>query len=201
MRRITVMLLTIELIFFLLGLTVVAQEKATAEKAAPAVVVHKYVGSQGCKMCHNSPAQGEQYNKWAASPHSKAFDILATPNALEVGKKLGIDKPQESAKCLVCHETGFSAPADQKQASFKPTEGVGCEVCHGPGSDYMAMKVMRDKTAAIAAGLVIPDEKVCVGCHNEKSPTYKKFVFADAVKIIAHPIPNKTPESAVPEAK
>ena len=32
-------------------------------------------------------------------------------------------------------------------------------------------------------------EKECVKCHNEESPTYKKFVFAEKVKMVAHPVP------------
>jgi hypothetical protein len=165
-----------------------AQEKA----AEPVKVVHKYVGAAKCKICHNSPAKGEQYKKWSDSKHSKAFEVLGTPEALEVGKKAEVEKPQESDKCLVCHVIGFSAPAAAKDSTFTQTEGVGCEACHGPGSAYKDMKVMKDRAAAIAAGLNIPDEKTCLGCHNEKSPTYKEFVYADAVKLIAHPYPPKT---------
>jgi hypothetical protein len=162
-----------------------AQEKA-AEKP-----VHKFVGAAKCKMCHNTPAQGEQYKKWSESKHSKAFEALATPAALEVGKKLGVEKPQESPKCLGCHVAGYAAPAEAKDAAFTNAEGIGCEGCHGPGSDYKAMSVMKNKEAAIAAGLILPDEKLCKTCHNETSPTYKAFVFADAAKLIAHPIPPK----------
>jgi hypothetical protein len=174
---------------FVFSSLLMAQEKAAAPEKTPVKAEHKYVGAAKCKMCHNSPAKGEQFKKWTDSKHSKAFETLASPAALEVGKKLSIDKPQESDKCLGCHVTGFSAPATVKAATFAQTEGVGCEACHGPGSDYMAMKVMKDKPAALAAGLNIPNEKTCIGCHNDKSPTYKTFVFADFLKQIAHPIP------------
>jgi len=175
------------MVLFALTMTViaVAQEKA-AEKP-----VHKYIGAAKCKMCHNTPAQGEQFKKWSESKHAKAFEVLASPEALEVGKKLGVEKPQESPKCLGCHVTGFSAPAEAKEATLTSAEGVGCEGCHGPGSDYKAMSIMKSKEASVAAGLIIPDEKLCKTCHNETSPTYKAFVFADAAKLIAHPIPPK----------
>jgi hypothetical protein len=39
--------------------------------------------------------------------------------------------------------------------------------------------------------MIIPDEKLCIGCHNEESPTYKEFNYAEAVKQIAHPRPAK----------
>lgn len=160
-----------------------AQEKAAAK------ATHKYIGAAKCKMCHNTPAQGEQFKKWTESKHSKAFEVLASPEALEVGKKAGVEKPQESEKCLVCHVTGFAAPAEAKDATFAYSEGVGCEACHGAGSDYKAMSVMKNKEASIAAGMVVPDEKLCKTCHNENSPTYKPFVFADAFKLIAHAKP------------
>jgi hypothetical protein len=188
MKKTAVILMSIGLMLFLMSTIVTAQEKPAAEgKAAPAKVVHKYIGSTKCKMCHGA-STGNQYKIWADSKHAKAYEALGTQEADSVGMKLGVERPQESDKCLVCHVTGFSAPTEAKAATFDKSEGVGCEACHGPGSDYMSMKVMKDKPTAIAAGLIVPNEKTCVGCHNEKSPTYKTFVMADFVKKIAHPI-------------
>src|SRR5665647_3135897 len=31
---------------------------------------HEYIGAAKCKMCHNKSATGEQYKKWADSPHA-----------------------------------------------------------------------------------------------------------------------------------
>jgi hypothetical protein len=194
MKKIAVIFMMIGLIAFIIGTVATAQEKAAEQKAAPAKIIHKYVGSAKCKICHNSPAKGEQYKKWSESAHAKAFEILASEKAIAVGKTLAVDKPQESDKCLVCHVTAFGVPADQKDVGFNQIEGVGCEVCHGPGSDYKDMKIMKDKAAAMGAGLLIPDVKTCLNCHNEKSPTYRKFVFADAAKLIAHPIPREAPK-------
>jgi hypothetical protein len=190
MKKIAVLLMSIAILMLVVSAVALAQEKA----APPAKVVHKFVGATKCKMCHNSPAKGDQFKIWSGSKHAKAFEVLATAEADSVAKKLGVDKPQTSDKCLGCHLTGFAAPADAKAATYSATEGVGCEACHGPGSDYMAMSVMKDKKAAIAAGLVIPDEKTCVTCHNDKSPTYKTFVMADFLKKIAHPIPKAKTE-------
>ena len=199
MKRIAVVLMMMVLVFFVFNMMAMAQEKTEkpmakqmTKEAMAKMPMHKYVGSQTCKMCHNTEASGMQYDKWMASPHAKAYAVLADSAAIEVGKKLGVDKPQENAHCLECHVTGYGAPAEQKEATLKMAEGVGCEVCHGPGSDYKSMAIMKDKAKAMEAGLVMPTEKTCVdNCHNEKSPTYKTFVFADAAKIIAHPIPAK----------
>lgn len=160
----------------------------TALNAAAQAPAHKVVGAEKCKMCHQGPAKGNQFQIWTASNHAKAYATLATPEALEAGKKLGIAEPQKDEKCLSCHATAnfLKAPAD---VSYKVEEGVGCEACHGPGSDYKAMAVMKDRAKAVAAGMVVPDEKTCLQCHNEKSPTYKPFNFAEMSKKIAHPAP------------
>lgn len=159
---------------------------AAAFAQAPA---HTIVGAEkGCKMCHQGVAKGDQFKIWSESSHAKAFATLATPEAIEVGKKLGIAEPQKDPKCLECHTTKAFLKAEAGPA-YVEAEGVGCEGCHGAGSDYKAMAVMKDRAKAVAAGMVVPDEKTCVKCHNEKSPTYKPFKFAEAVKVIAHPKP------------
>jgi hypothetical protein len=112
-----------------------------------------YMGAEKCgKMCHKV-----EYNSWLETKHAKAWDSL---------------KPEEQAKeeCASCH-----------QAS-KEFKGVQCESCHGPGADYGKLAVMKDPAKAKAAGLLHPDEKTCKKCHNEKSPHYKGFNFAEMVK-------------------
>lgn len=160
---------------------------AAAFAQAPA---HLIVGAEKgqCKMCHQGVAKGDQFKIWSESSHAKAFATLATPEAIEAGKKLGIAEPQKDPKCLECHTTKGFLKAGTGPA-YVEAEGVGCEACHGAGSDYKAMAVMKDRAKAVAAGMVVPDEKTCVKCHNEKSPTYKPFKFAEAVKVIAHPKP------------
>jgi len=118
---------------------------------------------------------------------------LTSPAALEIAKKKGIADPAKDAACVKCHDTAFGVAAAQLAPTFKPGEGVGCESCHGPGSDYKTMQVMKDvkagKVKAESVGLVIPDEKTCVKCHNSESPTFKSFNFAEYSKKIAHPTP------------
>jgi hypothetical protein len=159
----------------------------------------KYVGATKCKVCHMSEKSGKAYPIWEKSAHAKAYATLATQEALEIGKKMGIENPQKSDKCLVCHVTGFTADKALKDTTLTLAEGVSCEACHGPGSDYKAMSIMKDRAKAVAAGLLIPNEKTCLTCHNEKSPTYKPFKFAEMNKQIAHMIPKATP--AAPTTK
>ncbi len=64
---------------------------------------------------------------------------------------------------MACHSTGTTAKGER-------LTGVQCEVCHGPGSDYKKMSIMKDREQAVANGLLIPDEKTCLACHNENVP-------------------------------
>jgi hypothetical protein len=138
-----------------------------------------YIGAAKCKMCHSSKAKGEQFNKWKAESHSKAFETLKNDASKAVAKKMGVADPTTDAKCLKCHITDVSIKED----------GVSCESCHGPGSLYKSVKTMKSMAEAMKLGLIDPDEKVCLKCHNPESPTYKKFVFKEALPKVAHPKP------------
>jgi hypothetical protein len=166
----------------------VAQAAETAAAAAP-----MYVGVKRCKTCHNLEKAGGQYAKWTESKHSKAFEVLASPKALEIAKEKGIADPQKADECLSCHVTGHGEPAGKFKESFVAADGVGCESCHGAGSNYLKKKTMEglhDKSLKHEDyGLVKPTKETCDKCHNEKA-TGGKFVDwkADSAKI-AHTIP------------
>ncbi len=179
-------------LFVVLSLTVgvLILSRATAEDPPK----YKYMGAAQCKMCHQKPEQGEQFKIWSESKHAKAWEDLASDKAKEAATKAGIQgNPQEAPECLVCHVTAFSEPKEclEKPDKWDPKLGVQCESCHGPGSGYWKKETMKDKNAAIAAGLVLPTEEVCKKCHNEKSPFYQEFKFDEMKAKIAHPVPKK----------
>ena len=122
------------------------------------------VGAIKCKMCHNKPEKGEQYNKWASGPHAKAMESLKGADAT-------------NPKCLKCHST----------PGLK--DGVSCESCHGPGSIYKSASVMKDQKLALSKGMILPEEKVCKQCHNEESPNYKGFNYSEYKAKISHSTP------------
>jgi len=153
---------------------------------------HDFIGVQKCAICHKKPEQGEQYRIWSESKHAKAFETLGTPEAKEVAAKFGIDDPQKSGKCLKCHSTAYFFTESPVTDAIEPSEAISCESCHGPGKDYYKKSVMEDKEAAIEAGLIIPDEKTCVQCHNDTSPTFKPFDFKERYEKIKHPLPKKS---------
>lgn len=163
--------------------------------ASPALAApHKYVGAKSCGLCHNKDLIGNQYGKWLASPHAKAFEALKTPKAIELAKKRGITTPpSQTDACVKCHATAHGVTAAMTAGPpLKDADGVQCESCHGPGSSYRNMMVMMDPKKAAAAGLRMPDAKTCTTCHNAESPTWdaaKGFDFAAMSTKIAHLIP------------
>lgn len=139
---------------------------------------YRYIGANKCKMCHNKPAEGEQYNKWADGPHANAMASLSEEEA-------------ENPECLKCHST-FHAVDEELHRGIKDDEGVSCESCHGPGSRYKSMSIMRNREKSLENGMIIPDEEVCIKCHNEESPTFKGFNYEEYVQRIIHDNPNTT---------
>lgn len=179
-----------------LGFWGVASAEETAAAATPATpaapAAHQYVGAKKCKMCHNAEKGGAQFTKWTESKHAKALETLGSEEAKKIAAEKKIADPATSAECLSCHQTGYGEPADHLAASYV-AEGVTCESCHGAGADYIKMKTMagiRDKSLkAEDYGLVMPTKETCEKCHNDKSPTFKSFDFAEYSKKIEHKIP------------
>lgn len=155
-------------LIFLLGIAVFVSSAAFAQD-------FKYIGAAKCKMCHNKPDKGEQYNKWAAGPHAKAMESLKGADAT-------------NPKCTKCHSTAASIDASLN-GGIKVDEGVSCESCHGPGSMYKSATIMKNQELALTKGMKLPEEKVCKQCHNEESPNYKGFNYKEYVAKIAHDDP------------
>ena len=149
----------------------------------------EFTGAKKCALCHKKPEQGEQMKIWENSSHAKAFQTLGTPEAKEAGAKLGISDPQTSGKCLKCHSTAYHFTEERVSQVIPVEEGVSCESCHGPGKDYMTKTIMQDRAKAVEKGLIIPDEQTCLKCHNQESPTFKPFNFAERWEKIKHPRP------------
>jgi nitrate/TMAO reductase-like tetraheme cytochrome c subunit len=120
--------------------------------SAASAVAADYIGAAKCKLCHKV-----QYESWEQLAHAKAFDQLE-------------GEQQADPECLKCHATGGTADLP----------GVQCEACHGPGSDYKGIKTMKDLDTALAAGLILPDESTCKGCHEGAPHEQKPFDFATA---------------------
>lgn len=198
--------------FGALVLVVVALGAFALNSAIGDEAKHNFVGADKCKLCHKKEAAGAQFKIWSESKHANAFATLATDEAKAVAKEMGIEDPQKSGKCLQCHSTAYNhgetvaANIDANKAGeplLTAEEGVSCESCHGAGADYKKKKIMQDRDASIAAGMIADPKKECVKCHNDKNPTWdpEKYTLADGTKTgfdfdqayeqIKHPVPEK----------
>lgn len=151
----------------------------------------EYIGESQCKVCHNKKAEGEQWNKWKASEHAKAFETLKSEKAIEIGKQKGLAKPPaESPECLKCHVTAYDVATGTAPPKIKFEMGIQCETCHGPNSKHQedGKKIMFQKDTTIDVSLNViskPEEKTCRQCHNEESPTWnpEKYTTKDGKKV------------------
>lgn len=177
--------------------TVGAPQEAKAAKAK----ANKYVGVQKCKNCHQSEKSGDQYGKWEGMHHAKAYHTLLGDKAKELAKARGIEEPHKAAECLKCHVTAHGEPAKSVDKKFDPTLGVQCETCHGPGDNHVKARFaaalesegIEQGYQQIPAGEIIvrPEPKVCLGCHNEESPSFQPFCFREKAMKIQHWDPRK----------
>lgn len=152
----------------------------------------KYVGVSKCITCHKTEAQGKQYDIWKNSKHSQAWKNLETPEADKIAKDKGFStRAVETPECIKCHVLGKDIDPSELTEDFKKEDGVQCESCHGPGSEYKALSIMKDKQKAIENGLLVPSdiETFCKTCHNPESPTYKEFNFTEMWDKIKHEKP------------
>ena len=173
-------------LFVIAGLFIGLMSIAGAEEAKL-----KYGGLSTCKACHSSAKMGgEEYKAFAKSKHADAFKTLSTEKAKEYAKAAGVADPTKDGKCLKCHTAAYGKK-DQQGKKYSDEEGVTCEACHGPGEKYKSMPVMKDHEKSIAAGLLVPNEKTCLTCHNDESPGFKSFDYKKAWAAIKHG-PEKT---------
>lgn len=184
----------------LLGLMLVVGWILVADEASETTAQEAqriFVGAKQCTVCHNGMIADVDTTKsaadvWEESAHAQAYEVLASDEAKAVAKEKGIENPQEADECLKCHVTAHGVDEQYLGKKYAPEDGVGCESCHGPGKDYSKMKIKKAIKAGEAdpasVGLLKPDEKTCLGCHNDESPTYKEFNFSERYEAIKHPV-------------
>lgn len=168
------------------GIAVIGTMALVGGLAGAAEPAFKYVGAKSCKSCHSKESIGNQYGAWKEARHSKAFNTLLGEEAIKIAKEKGIaGPPSEAGECLKCHSTAYGLePKDYSKKPLALADGVQCETCHGPGSAYRKKKNMASHDKALANGLMVPDAKTCLGCHNDENPTWDpaKYTLADGTR-------------------
>lgn len=161
----------------------------------------EYIGAATCERCHHGPRMGYQYSRWRLSGHARAYAVLASPAARKIAGKSGSDQdPQARPDCLRCHAPQALDRGQAASPAVRATilhDGVHCESCHGPGSGYSPEAVMRDRKAAVQAGLRIVTAETCRSCHAGAHG--RSFDCDAALRKIAHP--TRPPTAARPSAK
>jgi hypothetical protein len=100
----------------------------------------------------SAPARPEEPTPAQGAPTTAK---LAPPVFADAHPKVGPEV------CKTCHRPQHKSWSDSPHAA----KGLDCEGCHGGGADYV--KVMRDRKAAYAAGLVMPKRALCRACHKD----------------------------------
>jgi hypothetical protein len=173
------------MVLVLIAMVVFSSTSVSSKNAAS----FKYVGVSKCQTCHKTDAQGKQFDIWQNSKHSQAWKTLQTDAADKLAKDKGYStKAAETPQCIKCHVLGKDIVPDELADSFVKEDGVQCETCHGPGSEYKAMSIMKDRQKAVDNGLIIASDKaqMCITCHNPESPSYKEFKFDEYWDKIKH---------------
>lgn len=123
----------------------------------------RFAWAEACKSCHT-----EIYESWAKTKHARTIDRLSAD--------------EQAKDCVVCHSTGGMGKIERDGKIVN--KNVQCEACHGAAAAHVADSANR-------AGLTkTPQAKVCEGCHNDKSPRFRGFVYQGMSKL-SHAVPAK----------
>jgi len=163
-------------------------------------IVHKYIGVDRCRGCHEVDFRGDQYNIWKKSKHYTATYLLKSEKAVKYARENNMKVPEENESCLECHTTGYGEKKDNFENSFNLWNGIQCEECHKAGSDYSKYDIMISEKKFISNG-GDPGKKIkCFKCHspNIKSNNFRKCPFQKksfnvetAIEKIKHPVTTK----------
>ncbi len=79
---------------------------------------------------------------------------------------------------MMCHRIQYTSWNESKHK----IKGLDCEGCHGNGGDYKTIAVMKDRTAAIKAGLILPGLDFCKKCHVKTDASMLALAHAHKAK-------------------
>ena len=138
----------------------------------------RYVGAASCAAmaCHGGipPIGQSEYTVWIQRDrHARAYSALYDDLATRIAENLGIERPEQDRRCLVCHSTAIDLVHGPK---FAIEDGVSCEACHGPAERWLAphsrpeWKQLSVSDKAASFGMTHTKDlwtraEICVRCH------------------------------------
>ena len=142
--------------------------------------LYSYMGASSCSGsgCHgNSTARNKfrigqnEFYVWSQKDkHAKAYEVLTNADAKIIARNLKIAKPDESARCLVCHAVSVSP--DRQGTLYDITDSVSCEACHGPAEKWLDPHYRPgfDPQKAMSLGMyntkdLVKRAEKCLECH------------------------------------
>jgi mono/diheme cytochrome c family protein len=143
----------------------------------------KYLGATTCADCHTEPSKTRkddyvrltEYHTWKEEDkHSQAYQVLLTPRAVEMGKRLGYSKPpSQDSRCLNCH--AMNIPPSVREERFDIKDGVSCDACHGPSEKWFLPHTLtkwrttpmaeKEKLGFVDVRDPVKRTSKCVTCH------------------------------------
>ena len=119
-----------------------------------------------------TPAPVAAPSKPPAAPAAAEPNKIAEAPAVSAHAKVGPEK------CMMCHKVQYASWNESKHKA----KGLDCEGCHGNGADYKAISVMKDRAAAVKAGLILPGLGFCKKCHVKADASLLPLVHAHKAK-------------------
>ena len=114
----------------------------------------------------------------AAPSKPPAAPAAVEPNKIAAAPAASAHAKVGSEKCMMCHRIQYTSWSESKHKA----KGLDCEGCHGNGADYKAISVMKDRAAAVKAGLIRPGLVFCKKCHVKAEASMLPLVHAHKAK-------------------
>lgn len=126
----------------------------------------KVLGPENCAECHAPMVEA-----WKQTHHYSTFNTThRTPEAREIGSKMGVRRMKNESLCVKCHYTSKGASGEEEAIA-----GISCESCHSAGADWNKVHNNKDDPDHLAKaeklGMIRPSNHYavaanCFSCHT-----------------------------------
>ncbi|MEM9232682.1 MAG: multiheme c-type cytochrome [Pseudomonadota bacterium] len=111
-----------------------------------------------------------QHPSRASGAHSRAYQVLTTPQGQAISRLAGFGPAEQAPECLSCH--AHNVEEERRGEQFNIADGVTCESCHGNAENWLSSHYAVGATheGNLANGLypttdVERTASLCLDCH------------------------------------